>query len=49
MAPIDSSDYEDDDAEYEEVGFDDYENDDDNEVIVPVSSANGQRRASSIL
>ena len=50
MAPIDSSDYEDDDAEYEEVGFEEYENDEDNEVIIPpVSSGENQGRRSSIL
>lgn len=39
MGPIDSSDYEDDeDGEYEEVGFNDYENDQYGEVIVPPSS-----------
>jgi len=39
MRPIDSSDYEDaeDDGEgqYEEVGFDDYENDEEGDIIVP--------------
>ena len=49
MRQIHSSDYDDeDDGEYEEVGSDDYEdNDEDGDVIIPIT--NGQRRSSIIL
>ena len=49
MRQIHSSDYDDeDDGEYEEVGFEDYDvNYEDGDVIIPIP--NGQRRSSIIL
>ena len=51
---IDSSDFEEGDDEYEEVGFEDYEEDDEREAMPPpqtdaFADQNGQKRRSSLI